>query len=117
MKAITSVFILVFHFTSCCSCFFIVLIFFQVMDIDFIKNLKINSENLKYLNKHFQSNSYSIGFSPSPIDTALLAKVKSSSSSFCAYPHLKRWFNHVLSFPEEKCFPQFSKVGSLSILC
>ena len=85
------------------------------MDIDFINKLTITAENLKYLDSFFEKNSYSFGFSPSTLDTALLTKVKFVSSTFGSYPHLKRWFSHILSHSEQNNhFPKFTKVHELT---
>ena len=80
------------------------------MDIDFVKKLIIDEKNLNFLNNHFEQQSYSVGFCPSAVDTALSAKISHSTVTLTAYPHLRRWHKHILSYNQQNKFPQFAKV-------
>ena len=80
------------------------------MDIGSISGLNVNTEALKQLDNHLQSNSYLIGFAPSEADTALLNKLQSSAVPLISYPNLRRWQAHIVSLTRDK-LPHFAKVG------
>ena len=85
------------------------------MDIflDNINRLCLNKSTLNDLDRHFAANSYCKGYSPSQIDTALLMRIQSSILSINSYPHLKRWYTHILSYNQQLKHPCFSQVSFL----
>lgn len=63
-----------------------------------------DSINLVELNKFLEENSYITGFQPSQNDTIVFDHLE--TKSWKDHCHIRRWFNHILSFGlERKKFP------------
>jgi len=80
------------------------------MDIDYVTKLCLNKDTLKDLDQHFKANSYCSGFTPSPIDSALLMRIQSSLLPLNSFLHLKRWYTHILSYNQQIKYHFFTQV-------